>query len=58
MPGRKFDKLSRDDEKKTKIFAGNSQFTVEELEKEIKLDTKLGKKLKQVENKLYRERTM
>jgi hypothetical protein len=58
MSGRKFDKLSRDDEKKTKIFAGNSQFTVEELEKEIKLDTKLGKKLKQVENKLYRERTM
>ena len=52
MPERKFDKLSRDNEKKTKIFAGNSQFTTGELEKEIKLDTKLGKKLKQVEKKL------
>lgn len=53
MPKSKFDKLSRDDEKKTKIFAGDSQFTIEELEKEIKLDSKLGKKLKQVERKLY-----
>lgn len=52
MTAYKFDKLSRDEEKKTKIFAGNSAFTVEELEKEIKLDSKLGKKLKQVEKKL------
>jgi hypothetical protein len=52
MPKHKFDKLSRDTEENTKIFAGNSEFTVEELEKEIKLNTKLGKKLKQVEKKL------
>lgn len=52
MSERKFDKLSRDNEKNTKIFAGNSEFTVEELEKETKLDTKLGKKLKQVEKLL------
>lgn len=52
MSEHKFEKLSRDDEKKTKIFAGDSQFTVEELEKEIKLDSKLGRKLKQVEKKL------
>lgn len=52
MSERKFDKLSRDDEKKTKIFAGNSKFTIEELEKEIKLDSKLGRKLKQTEKKL------
>ncbi len=52
MPERKFDKLSRDDDKNTWIFAGNSEFTVEELEKEIKLDTKLGKKLKQAEKML------
>jgi hypothetical protein len=52
MPKHKFDKLSRDDENKTEIFAGNSRFTVEELEKEIKLNSKLGKKLKQVEKKL------
>jgi hypothetical protein len=52
MPKRKFDKLSRDNEKNTKIFAGNSEFTVGELEKEIKLDTKLGRKLKQTEKML------
>jgi hypothetical protein len=52
MPKHKFDKLSRDTEKNTKIFAGNSAFTVEELEKEIKLNSKLGRKLKQVEKKL------
>jgi hypothetical protein len=52
MPKHKFDKLSRDDENKTNIFAGNSMFTVEELEKEIKSESKLGKKLKQVEKRL------
>lgn len=52
MPKHKFDKLSRDDENKTKIFAGDSKFTVQELEKEIKLGSKLGKKLEQVEKKL------
>jgi hypothetical protein len=52
MPKRKFEKLSRDDEINTKIFAGESQFTVEELEKDIKSNSRLGKKLKQVEKKL------
>ena len=52
MSKHKFDKLSRDEEKKTKIFAGNSEFTVAELEKEIKSDSDLGGKLKQVERKL------
>ena len=52
MSDNKFEKLSRDDEKKTKIYVGNSQFTVKELEKEIKSNSELGKKLKIVEKKL------
>ena len=52
MSEHKFEKLSRDDEKKTKIFAGDSQFTVGQMEKEIKSNSELGKKLKQVEKKL------
>jgi putative AlgH/UPF0301 family transcriptional regulator len=52
MPERKFDKLSRDDEKKTKIFAGDSQFTIGQMEKEIKSNSKLGRKLIQAEKKL------
>jgi hypothetical protein len=52
MSRHKFEKLSRDDEKKTKIFAGDSQFTIEQMEKEIKSKSDLGKKLKQVEKKL------
>lgn len=49
MSEHKFEKLSRDEEKKTKIFAGSSGFTVEELENEIKSSSKLGRKLKKVE---------
>lgn len=52
MPKHKFEKLSRDDEKKTKIFAGDSQFTVEQMEKEIKSNSGFGKKLRSVEKKL------
>ncbi len=52
MSNSKFEKLSRDDEKKTKIYVGNNQFTVGQLEKEIKSNSELGKKLKTVEKKL------
>lgn len=52
MSEHKFDKLSRDSEKNTRIMAGDSQFTIEQMEKEIKSNSKLGKKLKSVEKKL------
>jgi hypothetical protein len=48
----KFEKLSRDDEKKTKIMAGHTQFTIEQLEEEIKADSEVGRKLKSVEKEL------
>lgn len=52
MSNSKFEKLSRDDEKKTKIIAGNKQFTVGQLEKEIKNNSEIGRKLRSVEKKL------
>jgi len=52
MSNSKFEKLSRDDKGKTKIIAGNDQFTVDQLEKEIKMGSKIGKKLKSIEKKL------
>lgn len=52
MTEHKFEKLSRDDEKRTRIIAGNAEFTIEQLEKEIKSNSELGKKLKSVENQL------
>jgi len=45
----KFKKLTRDDEDKTVIMAGHTQFTVEQLENEIKANSEVGKKLKSVE---------
>lgn len=55
MSEHKFEKLSRDDEKKTKIFAGDSQFTIEQMEKEIKSNSRFGKKLRSVEKKLAKD---
>ena len=52
MSEHKFEKLSRDDETKTKIFVGDLKFTVSELEKEIKSNSEFGNKLKQIEKKL------
>jgi len=52
MSDHKFEKLSRDDEKKTKIMAGHTMFTIEELEEEIKADSEVGRKLKSIEKEL------
>ena len=52
MSDSKFERLSRDDKKKTRIIAGNDQFTVDQLEEEIKVGSKIGKKLKSIERKL------
>lgn len=52
MSNRKFEKLTRDDENKTRIMAGNDQFTVDQLEKEIKKNSEIGRKLRSVEQKL------
>jgi len=52
MPDNKFEKLSRDDKKKTKIFVGNEQFTVDQLENEIKKNSEMGRRLRSLEKKL------
>ena len=49
---RKFVKLSRDDEDKTIIMAGQNQFTIKQLEDEIKADSEIGRKLRQIEHEL------
>lgn len=49
---RKFVKLSRDDEDNTRIMAGQTIFTVRQLENEIKADSEIGRKLKSVEKEL------
>ena len=49
---RKFAKLSRDDENKTKIMCGHTALTIQQLEDEIKADSEIGKKLKSVEKEL------
>lgn len=48
----KFEKLSRDSEDNTKIMAGHVQFTVKQLENEIKADSEIGRKLKRIEAEL------
>ena len=48
----KFEKLSRDEEDKTKIMAGHTVFTVKQLEDEIKSDSEIGRKLKSIEQEL------
>lgn len=53
MPeNKKFVKLSRDEKEKTKIMAGHTIFTVDELEYEIKADSEIGRKLKSIEKEL------
>ena len=49
---RKFAKLSRDEEEKTKIMAGHTVFTVRQLEDEINSDSEIGRKLKLIEKEL------
>lgn len=44
-----FKKLTIDEESKTKICAGHTQFTVQQLENEIKAGSEIGIKLKSVE---------
>jgi hypothetical protein len=49
----KFKKLSRDEEKNTKIMAGHVSFSVEQLENEMKDDkSEVGRKLKSIEKEL------
>jgi putative AlgH/UPF0301 family transcriptional regulator len=48
----KFEKLSIDDEKKTMIMAGHTQFTIQQLEEEISMNSEVGRKLKSVEKEL------
>ncbi len=48
----KFEKLSRDDEKKTRIMAGHAEFTIQQLEDEIKADSEVGRKLRSIEKEL------
>lgn len=48
----KFEKLSRDSESNTKIMAGHTQFTIEQLEDEINANSEVGRKLKSVEKEL------
>lgn len=60
MPGRienvkkehLFEKLTRDNPENTKIMAGYSTFTVNQLEEEISSDTEIGRKLKSIEKQL------
>jgi len=48
-----YKKLSRDEEKNTKIHAGHVSFTVEQLEKEMIDDkSEVGRKLKSIEKDL------
>lgn len=49
---RRFAKLSRDEEDNTKIMAGQTIFTIKQLEDEIKADSEIGRKLKSVEKEL------
>lgn len=47
-----YQKLTRDSPDNTKIMAGHSMFTVEQLEEEINMDTEIGRKLKTIEKEL------
>lgn len=48
----KFEKLSRDEENKTRIMAGHAEFTIKQLEDEINANSEVGRKLKSVEKEL------
>ncbi len=47
-----FSKLSIDDENKTVIMAGHTQFKINQLEDEIDANSEIGQKLKSVEKEL------
>jgi hypothetical protein len=50
---RNYKKLSRDDENNTKIMAGQTQFTIKQLEDEMVDDkSEIGRKLKSIEHEL------
>jgi hypothetical protein len=49
---RRFEKLTRDNVEDTRIMAGHSSFTVQQLENEIDANTEIGKKLKTIEKEL------
>jgi len=48
----KFEKLTRSSKEDTKIMAGHTEFSVEQLENEIKMDSEIGRKLKSIEKDL------
>lgn len=48
----KFEKLSLENPEDTKIMAGYTTFTIEQLENEINSNSEIGKKLKSVEKLL------
>lgn len=52
----KYERLSIDDKNKTKIMAGYAEFTIDQLEEEIKADSEIGRKLKSVEDELKKYR--
>lgn len=52
MTEKKYEKLTRDNIENTKIMAGHSQLTIEQLETEISSDSEIGKKLKTIEREL------
>ncbi|MDD3474349.1 MAG: hypothetical protein PHP08_00415 [Candidatus Dojkabacteria bacterium] len=51
----KYEKLTRDDLENTKICAGATTLTVDQLEEEIEADSEIGKKLKSIEKILQEE---
>lgn len=48
----KYESLSLDTEENTKIYAGHGTYTVKQLQQEIDSNSEIGRKLKQVEDKL------
>lgn len=45
----KFEKLTRDNIENTKICAGATSLSVEQMEEEIDMNTEIGRKLKSIE---------
>jgi hypothetical protein len=48
----KYESLSLDTEENTKIYAGHGAYTVKQLQQEMDSNSEIGRKLKQVEDKL------
>jgi hypothetical protein len=49
---KKYEKLSRDKEENTIIRAGHADFTIPQLEDEMKTNSEIGRKLKSIEHEL------